>query len=110
MLQSKIVYMNKRIVYLVCSFLCVSLSFSLFGQTTNSLNMAKYWNYRYNLIGDDIDPNYTDWEPGFLDLTLAQGGSLPAVSQILTTDASTSKDDIYRPYVGQRHFLGSSLN
>ncbi|MFN8321645.1 MAG: hypothetical protein U0T74_03200 [Chitinophagales bacterium] len=66
-------------------------------QISNTYNMVKYWNYRYDLIGDDIDPSYAKWEPGFLDLTDAQGGCIPANVQRWNTDNSTSRDPIYSP-------------
>ena len=73
-------------------FCLLSLYIQANSQVSNAENMAKYWNYRYDLIGDDRDPNqvgenndpYTTWETGFLDLSLDQGGSIPACDKIFT--------------------------
>lgn len=40
-------------------------------------NLSKYWNYRYALRGDDVDPSFFRWEPGFLKVGLGPGFSLP---------------------------------
>jgi hypothetical protein len=44
----------------------------------NSL-LQRYWNYRYALLGDAIEPTYYKWEPGFVEVGQGAGYSLPMV-------------------------------
>lgn len=41
---------------------------SAYTQSDDGTYYSKYWNYRYALRGDDIDPSYIRWEPGFLEV------------------------------------------
>ena len=41
------------------------------------LLLSKYWNCRYALNGDKIDPSFGLWEPGFLDAGANPGQSIP---------------------------------
>lgn len=46
-------------------------------QSDDGVYYSKYWNYRYSLRGDDIEPSYIRWEPGFLEVGSGAGTSLP---------------------------------
>lgn len=97
-------------------------------QFSNAENMAKYWNYRYDLIGDehpdvysftdnnndgidDTDP-YNDWETGFLEITLNNGGSLPAVDQSINTGnwGASNSNAVYSDYVSYYGKPGQCAN
>lgn len=57
------------------------LWFSLFSFTSFSqdegLLLSKYWNYRYALNGDRVDPSFGLWEPGFVSVGSEAGQSIP---------------------------------
>lgn len=69
-------YMKSIILIL---FICViGVCYS---QSDDGVYYSKYWNYRYALRGDDIDPSYIRWEPGFLEVGFGPGTSLPMRSR-----------------------------
>jgi hypothetical protein len=52
--------------------LLLSITFSTFISNSQSFDYTKhleqYWNYRYALLGDNIDPDYYRWEPVFIEV------------------------------------------
>lgn len=67
----------------ICVFLAVS---DTFAQFDHAAALQKYWNYRYALLGDDIDPSFRRWEPGFLQVGYGLGHSLPMRSRYQIRD------------------------
>ena len=74
----------KFAVLLILSLMFFGLGYSQY-ITTNSI-LQRYWNYRYNLVGDRVDPSYADpsgdpylnWPPGMMVVGSGQGFSIPA--------------------------------
>jgi hypothetical protein len=60
-------------------------------------HLEQYWNYRYALLGDAIDPNYYRWEPGFVEVGSESGTSIPMFvrKRIIKADASFPYDWAY---------------
>lgn len=59
-------------------FLIITCLISVFLNAQNEgINLSKYWNYRYSLNGDAIDPSFGRWEPGFVEVGSGPGYSLP---------------------------------
>ena len=51
--------------FIILSILCLFFVPSN-GQYYYINKLEKYWNYRYRLLGDEIDPNFSNWETGFV--------------------------------------------
>jgi hypothetical protein len=66
--------MKKNILSVL--FMIIALS-AQSQQKSHGFYTSKYWNYRYALRGDDSDPSYRKWEPGFLEVGGGNGFSMP---------------------------------
>jgi hypothetical protein len=64
--------------YLILFFIYSSYSNAQFN-INSGLN--KYWNYRYALVGDSIDPHHSPFEAGFVEAGIGQGSSIPMRSR-----------------------------
>lgn len=58
------------------------LIYQLQCQTDEGVYTSKYWNYRYALRGDEIDPSARLFEPGFLRVGAGSGYSLPMRNRV----------------------------
>jgi hypothetical protein len=58
----------------IISILLLGVFNIIYCQLFNYTNhLEQYWNYRYALLGDAIDPNYYRWEPGFVEVGTGAG-------------------------------------
>lgn len=71
----------KNKLYKIIVYVLVVLGHDSHAQFNHASALQKYWNYRYALVGDDIDPSFRRWEPGFLQIGTDIGHSLPMRSR-----------------------------
>ena len=78
----------KNKLRIVIAFLLV-FGCESYSQFNHASALQKYWNYRYALLGDDIDPSFRRWEPGFLQVGYDMGHSLPMRSRYQIREDNT---------------------
>jgi hypothetical protein len=83
----------------------------MYSQFDHTKALQKYWNYRYALRGDDIDPSFPKWEPGFLEVGLGNGYSLPMrYRQIQKHNSKWIIDNVSRdPNISSDHRLDFNI-
>jgi hypothetical protein len=95
--------MKNILSFLLC-FICGSIchSQSVFDYTKH---LEQYWNYRYALLGDNIDPEYYRWESGFIEIGEGPGYSIPMTFRkrimwnvAMTPNRFTEYNNYFNPY------------
>lgn len=82
-------FTKKHLLFIIYLFLIQNNGYSQFSYEKE---IIKYWNYRYALLGDDIDPSSNDFEAGFLQTGIESGCSIPMRSRKISLNNSNSFD------------------
>ena len=72
--------MKIKYALVLITVLTIGNSYSVYAEDNFITNFQKYWNYRYILLGDRIDPSYEQCETGMLRVGDCVSCSQPATS------------------------------
>jgi hypothetical protein len=87
--------MKNKLVLILFS-LCLRTSCTAQDVLNQAQIIERYWNYRYNLVGDRVDPSYPAWPAGMMYVNDCQGCSLPASAAYPDRQGLLWSENLYR--------------